>query len=757
MKTTLLAISIVLLVTPFTILAQSPALVAKFGVDGELANDTMRLGPGNPVGSHDWLKQKSGIGIGLVDTVGTSIYNPLILSGGNISFTRGQSVSRYAIVDNMYMLDTRYGRDGIGAGGAIKDSTVFAISNKNGQSPLTWAFETNGGGVQNKNDIVDVYAHMRRNGTTINSTNPSPLYLMAGASTLGTDGDRYIDFELYKSRIGFNRSTGFSNSGSSTTGGHSVWTFNADGTVKTTGDMLVSFSYTSSNVTDVAVFIWVSKTNKDNVNPFYFDFIPSEYFGDGSNPAYGYCRITQNSGLPNFEFYATTNNFTSTGPFWGTNSKDLGGSGSNYAAINYGAGQFSEIAINFTSLGIDPALGNAGSTTDPCAPPFTRIMVKTRSSNSYTSELKDFTGPYPFLDAPQVPHQIAPANFTCTNNTTTLAPLYPQADAFYTWSTAGGNILSNPVAQSVTVSGEGKYYLTASIVTGCLGLTDSIILTRDTYQPVATAATEGWVNLLYPGVLANLIGGNDSASNYWTPYGFSSGLTWEWSGPVGYTATTKNATTNLEGTFMLVVTELRNGCKDTAYTPVYSSQTLPVHLVRFQGNMNKNNKVTLNWTVADNETVNSFEVERSFNGKDFTTVGVVLASEKIGTENYMFYETVSGNDKVMYRLKMIDKGHDIDYSRILIFETKILITNDIKVYGNPVKDKLTFSYYTNATQQVSVKVYDLTGKILMSQKVNSAEGSNMLSLPLNSTFKPGVYVVEVFNGSNIQVAKFVKQ
>jgi hypothetical protein len=123
----------------------------------------------------------------------------------------------------------------------------------------------------------------------------------------------------------------------------------------------------------------------------------------------------------------------------------------------------------------------------------------------------------------------------------------------------------------------------------------------------------------------------------------------------------------------------------------------------------------------------------------------------------MFYETVNNNDKVMYRLKMIDKGHDVDYSRILIFQTKTLITSDIKVYGNPVKDKLTFSYYSNATQPVQVKVYDLTGKTLMSQKVNSAEGSNMLSLPLTSTFKAGMYVVEVTNGTDRQVTKFVKQ
>ncbi len=183
---------------------------------------------------------------------------------------------------------------------------------------------------------------------------------------------------------------------------------------------------------------------------------------------------------------------------------------------------------------------------------------------------------------------------------------------------------------------------------------------------------------------------------------------------------------------------------------------LPVHLVSFQGNMNKNNKITLNWTVADNETVHSFEIERSVNGKDFTTAGVVFASEKFGTESYMFFETAS-TEKVMYRLRMIDNTHDIDYSRILIFQTKSLGATDIKVYGNPVKDKLTFSYTSNETEMVDVKVYDVTGKTLMSQKVNIADGSNMLSLPLNSTFKAGMYLVEVSNGADRQVARFVKQ
>ena len=184
---------------------------------------------------------------------------------------------------------------------------------------------------------------------------------------------------------------------------------------------------------------------------------------------------------------------------------------------------------------------------------------------------------------------------------------------------------------------------------------------------------------------------------------------------------------------------------------------LPIHLISFQGNMNKNNKVTLNWTVADNEIANNFEVERSVNGRDFTTAAVVFASEKMGTENYMYYETINSNDKVMYRLKMIDKNHEVDYSKILIFQLKTITTNNIKIIGNPVNDKLTFSYTASATQAVNVKVYDISGRVVLNNKVNSLEGSNMISLPLSSTFKPGMYVVEVNNGTELQSSKFVKQ
>lgn len=208
---------------------------------------------------------------------------------------------------------------------------------------------------------------------------------------------------------------------------------------------------------------------------------------------------------------------------------------------------------------------------------------------------------------------------------------------------------------------------------------------------------------------------------------------------------------------VMLVAKTPSGCFDQVISIANNLSPLPVNLISFMGNMNKSNKVTLTWVVADNETVNRFEVERSVNGKDFTTAAIVFGSEKFGNETYMFFETVNNTDKVMYRLKMIDKGNDIDYSKILVFQSKTSASNTIKVIGNPVNDKLTFSYTSSDNQVVEVKVYDMSGRTVMANKVNSMEGSNLISLPLNSTFKAGMYVVEVNNGADRQTTKFVKQ
>ena len=184
---------------------------------------------------------------------------------------------------------------------------------------------------------------------------------------------------------------------------------------------------------------------------------------------------------------------------------------------------------------------------------------------------------------------------------------------------------------------------------------------------------------------------------------------------------------------------------------------LPVRLTSFQGNINQNNKALLQWTVENNNEVYQFEVQRSFDGKEFKTIGLVFSSEKINKEEYMFYETIGSYERVMYRLKMTDKKNDVSYSKILVFQGKSTTVSTMKVHGNPVSDQLVFSYTDLKNGPVNIKIYDMAGKVVMSDKINSREGHNIVNFPLASNLTPNMYVVELHNGTDTHKTKFIKQ
>jgi hypothetical protein len=84
----------------------------------------------------------------------------------------------------------------------------------------------------------------------------------------------------------------------------------------------------------------------------------------------------------------------------------------------------------------------------------------------------------------------------------------------------------------------------------------------------------------------------------------------------------------------------------------------------------KDDRTWLEWTVDPNSVAERFEVEKSFNGKDFKTCGFVLASEEKDAQQYAFFETASKAKKTYYRLKMIDKGQQSVYSTTITADSK---------------------------------------------------------------------------------------
>ncbi len=222
-------------------------------------------------------------------------------------------------------------------------------------------------------------------------------------------------------------------------------------------------------------------------------------------------------------------------------------------------------------------------------------------------------------------------------------------------------------------------------------------------------------------------------------------------------SSTQDIILSTKNTAVIIVVKSASECYNKNLPVASYMSVLPVELISFQGNINKNNNVSLEWKVAKNETADQFEIQRSYDGNEFKTIGVVFASEKKDREDYMFYETINSFGKTMYRLKMIDKNNKVTYSKILVFQTKDATISNIKIVGNPVTDKLTFNYSSFTAQVIDIKIYDIAGKVIMSNKMNTSEGTNTISFPLASNIKPSMYILKVSNGANIQTAKFVTQ
>jgi len=76
------------------------------------------------------------------------------------------------------------------------------------------------------------------------------------------------------------------------------------------------------------------------------------------------------------------------------------------------------------------------------------------------------------------------------------------------------------------------------------------------------------------------------------------------------------------------------------------------------------NRVILDWTVAENETANLFEIEKCTDGKNFNLVALVFGTDTPQTGNYQFYEKAD-KQKTLYRIKLVDKNNKTEYSRVI--------------------------------------------------------------------------------------------
>ncbi len=183
---------------------------------------------------------------------------------------------------------------------------------------------------------------------------------------------------------------------------------------------------------------------------------------------------------------------------------------------------------------------------------------------------------------------------------------------------------------------------------------------------------------------------------------------------------------------------------------VYSVQALtsvPVKITGFSGEQ-KTESVLLKWITEEEQNVETYNVEYSLNGIDFSPAGSVAAA---GRKEYSFTHNFKINTKTFYRLRIVDKDSKFEYSKLLVMNPAPITTNSLVapniITNGMLRLNLTSSY--NA-----LRLIDMQGREIWKQNLSGRTGTLNVQLPSGLR---GYYEVQVIgNSQSIRQRVFVK-
>jgi hypothetical protein len=167
---------------------------------------------------------------------------------------------------------------------------------------------------------------------------------------------------------------------------------------------------------------------------------------------------------------------------------------------------------------------------------------------------------------------------------------------------------------------------------------------------------------------------------------------------------------------------------------------LPVKLEYFESK-EKGGDFELSWKIVDNENASQFEVQVSEDGKAFTTVATISASQREGKQVYN-YTTDDNKKGTYYRLKLIDKDGSYEYSKVIRKTTGIATQLDVK-FNNVVHADLSVNVNVSETMTTSVKVFNAAGIQTFSKIVTLQPGTNVVSIPSSGFLTVGQYILHI--------------
>ncbi len=226
------------------------------------------------------------------------------------------------------------------------------------------------------------------------------------------------------------------------------------------------------------------------------------------------------------------------------------------------------------------------------------------------------------------------------------------------------------------------------------------------------------------------------------------GTTWQ-DYNTGFTGT--NLIMDLQVSFDNLLVAATHG-RGAATSQLFSG-TLPVFFSSFKG-VHRSGTNSLEWKTQNESELLRFELERSTNGRTFSTIASYVPGNDYGSFTYNHSDPVNSSIVYYYRVKAIELDGTYKYSPVIALRGNG--QKEFQVMNNPFTDYVSVLVRLDKKELINFRIYDASGRVVKGKQFNGEEGSNTFIIDQLSGLSNGMYILEAIIQQRRYTEKLLK-
>lgn len=176
--------------------------------------------------------------------------------------------------------------------------------------------------------------------------------------------------------------------------------------------------------------------------------------------------------------------------------------------------------------------------------------------------------------------------------------------------------------------------------------------------------------------------------------------------------------------------------------PVICNGLLALESISATANSNNGN-IDIAWQTISQTTALEYDVERSLDSSDFSTIATITPGTSAGSEYHYTDVVTGGSSKTRYyRIRAKDISNTWLYSNVMAIKPLAYLSQPT-ITPNPASSSATLHFTSDRSSVVSIRMTNVTGAPVWSRQCMASEGPNTVPIDHLQHLPTGLYILQI--------------